>query len=112
MKTVTATFFIFGLFSATTAIGANKPETVQLICSVADDAGTNQRDISIALDINNKTANGWPASITDAEVQWRSGKDMQYSHILNRYTGAIIIYIEQYSIAFTGKCYRPSERQF
>lgn len=90
-------------------------ETIQLICRVADNRGQNQNDYMVKLDYTNRTANGYSANITDAEVKWEAyseNKDTKYNLVLNRYSGSIVISTERFPNLLSGKCYRTTERQF
>lgn len=95
-------------------ITQNNSETIQLICRVADNRGQSQSDFPVKLDYTNRTANGYPANITDAEVMWKfeGKKGTQYTVVLNRYSGSIAIGTDEFPDLGSGKCYRATERQF
>lgn len=87
-------------------------EPVQLICTVANANGRNPQDFPLKLDYTNKTANGSPADITDAEIRWEGGKDMKLSFVLNRYSGSIRIGHKGSPVITSGTCSRTGERKF
>jgi len=96
-------------------ITQNNSEIIQLICRFADNSGQYQRDYTVKLDYTNRTANGYSANITDAEVRWEAyseDKNTKYNFVLNRYSGSFVISTDRFPNFLSGKCYRTTERQF
>jgi S1-C subfamily serine protease len=95
-------------------ITQNNSKTIQLICKVANNSIQMQKDFMLELDYRNRTANGYSANITDAEVSWEASnkEGTKYYYVLNRYSGSIVISTDEFPNVLSGKCYLATERQF
>jgi len=58
-------------------------ETVQLLCTF------EHGKLEIAINYTRETANGSPAMISDKEIVWSPGGDINNLAIINRYTGVM-----------------------
>lgn len=96
----------------------NEASEVELmVCSVKDpvpEHGGIRTDISFKLDYTKKTVDGDPANFTDSEIRWRIKFDdgKEYYHILNRYSGLILIGTKESPVEVSGQCSPAAERKF
>lgn len=88
-------------------------ESFRLTCPMhATNDGSFQFDLNVTVDPRASTVNGFPAQITEAEIQFKSGKDAAFTAILDRYTGRVSVGNERFPRLLNGTCSRVLERQF
>lgn len=71
-----------------------------------------QNELSLKLDPPQSLVNGQPATFSESQIVFQTGKDNKYRGVLNRYSATVTVGNDAYPALLTGKCARVTERQF